>query len=194
MIIVKALSFIVWNILIGLSLVELFNWLLFNRKARRILGWHIPLTPGFLVSKRDWLFTKAKDILHDYLEQANDYARKNGYLAKWERMIRDIVFEKTSFVDDWPLLPQALKDKIHDKFAEIGKSIASSILRKLVPSLIEQFRLEHRIEDFDEKFNIEFFYGYFHKYVYKPMIYVFMGLNFLIGLTNMILFLLLHLF
>jgi hypothetical protein len=194
MIVLKALSFIVWNILLGLSLVELFNWFLFNRKARIIFGWHLPLTPGFLVRKRDWLFTKAKDILHDYLEQAGDYARKNGYLAKWENLVRDMVFEKTSFVNDWPLLPRSLKDKIHAQMADLGKNLASSILRKLVPSLIEQFRIEHKIEDFDEQFNIEFFYGYFHKYVYKPMIYAFMALNFLIGLTNMILYLLLQLF
>lgn len=194
MIFLKSLLFIVWNVAIGVSLVYLFNWLLFNRKARYIFNWRIPLTPGFLVSKRDWLFTKAKDILHDYLNQATDYARKNGYLAKWEQAIRDIVFEKVSFIEDWPLIPRSIKLQIKGRLAEAAKGIASSLLRKLVPHMIEQWRVEHMIEDFDEKFSIEFFYGYFKQYVYKPLIYIFMGLNFLIGVTNMILYLLLSLF
>jgi len=84
--------------------------------------------------------------------------------------------------------------QIKGRLAEAAKGIASSLLRKLVPHLIEQWRVEHMIEDFDEKFSIEFFYGYFKQYVYKPLIYIFMGLNFLIGVTNMILYLLLSIF
>lgn len=190
----KSLTFIPWNVILGLIIVWFLNWFLFNRKARYLFGWKLPLTPGFLVSKREWIFNKARDILHDYLEQAGDYARKNGYLAKWEKIVRDTVFEKTGFIDDWPLLPKSIKDKLHNKLAEISKGIASGILRKTVPHLIEQWRIEHKIDDFDEQFSIEFFYGYFRKYVYKPLIYIFIALNVLIGLSNMIWYLIVSLF
>ena len=194
MIFLKAISFILWNMAIGMSIICLIDWLLFNRKARYIFGWRIPLTPGFLVSKREWLFNKARDLLHDYLEQAGDYARKHGYLAKWEALVRSMVFEKTSFIDEWKLLPQSIKDKLHNKLADMAKGLASGLLRKLVPQLIEQWRIEHKIDEFDEKFSIDFFYGFLKKYVHKPVIYFVLGLNLLIGLNNTIWYLILLLF
>ncbi len=190
----KSLTFIPWNILLGTLLLLFVNWFLFNRKARRILGIRIPLTPGFLVRKREWVFNKARDLLHDYLNQAEDLMNKHGYLAKWEKLVHDAVFEKTAFIDDWKFLPRSLKQKIHDMLASAAKDIASRVLRKLVPHFIEQWRIEHRIDEFDEKFSIEFFYGYYRKYVFKPVFYAFLAINFIIGLMNMIWYLITGLF
>lgn len=191
MIFLKSLLFIVWNILLGTILLLKINWFLFNRKQRRIFGIRIPLTPGFLVRKRDWVFNKARDILHDYLEQAEDTLSKSGYLAKWEKLVRDAVWEKTAFIDDWKFVPRGIKDKIHESLSSAAKDIASRVLRKLVPHFIEQWRIEHRIEEFDEQYSIEFFYKYFKKYVLKPLLLAFLAINFVIGLLNMILFLIL---
>lgn len=191
MIFLKSLMFILWNVAIGLSLVYLLKWFLFNARPRKIFGWKIPLTPGFLVRKRDWLFSKARDLLHDYLRQAESAVNKNGYLARWEKMIYDVIWEKTSFIDEWAFLPGSFKSKIHAKLSDMAKGIASSILRKTVPHLIEEWRIEHRIDEYDFQFSIEFFYGYFRKYVYKPLLLTFLAINFLIGLSNMILYLIL---
>lgn len=185
----KSLTFIVWNIALGLSIVYALKVFLFNSKPRFIFGKKIPFTPGFFVQKRDWIFSKARDILHDYLEQAEDVARRNGYLAKWEALVRETVWEKTGFIDELKLLPQSIKDKIHGKLSDLAKTLASSILRKAIPRLIEQLRIEHRIDEFDFRFSVEFFYGYFRKYVYKPLLYFFLAINLLIGIMNMILFL-----
>jgi len=189
MIFLKSLSFIVWNIALGLSLVYLFKWLLFNAKARYIFGKRIPLTPGFLVAKREWLFSKARDLLHDYLEQAANPTRSNGYLNKWIKQIRMFLWEKTDFVQQWRILPTKLKDNIRNKIVDAFTNLAVNLLRKTVPRMIEQLRVEHRIDDYDYQFSVEFFYGYFRRYVYKPMIYTFIALNFVIGVMNMILFL-----
>ncbi|HNX37549.1 MAG TPA: hypothetical protein PL124_06305 [Candidatus Cloacimonadota bacterium] len=185
----KSLTFILWNIALGVSLVYIFKCLLFNKKARYIFKWRIPMTPGFFVQKRDWIFSKARDILHDYLRQAEDFAQRNGYLAKWERLVHDAVWEKTNFIDEWKYIPAGIKDKLHAKLSDLAKSLASTILRKLVPRLIEQLRIEHLIDDYDFKLSVEFFYGYFKKYVYKPLLLAFLAINFLIGLMNMILYL-----
>lgn len=188
MIFLKSLLFIVWNIALGLSIVYLLKWFLFNAKARYIFGKRIPLTPGFLVAKREWLFSKARDILHDYLEQAADTDR-NGYLKKWLMQIHSFLWEKTSFVDDWRFIPAKFRDSIRHKIVDAFVNIASNVLRKTVPRLVEQLRVEHRIDDFDFQFSIDFFYGYFRKYVYKPLLIAFAALNLLIGIMNMILFL-----
>lgn len=178
-----------WNIALGLSLVVLFKWLLFNAKARYIFGKRIPFTPGFLVAKREWLFSKARDILHDYLDQAANTKDREGYLFKWLKMIKQWLWEKTEFVEEWKLLPGKLKESIRNKIVDAFSNLAANLLRKTVPRLIEQLRVEHRIDDYDFQFSIEFFYGYFRRYVYKPLIWAFLALNFIIGVMNMILFL-----
>lgn len=188
MLILKSIGFILWNIALGLSLVYMFKWLLFNSKARYIFGKRIPLTPGFLVAKREWLFSKARDILHDYLEQAANPDRF-GYLSKWLKQIRMFLWEKTEFVQEWRFLPAKMKLNIRTKIVDAFVNLAGNLLRKTVPRLIEQLRIEHRIDDFDFQFSIDFFYGYFRKYVYKPLLIAFFAVNFLIGIMNMIFFL-----
>jgi len=99
------------------------------------------------------------------------------------------LWEKTDFVQQWRILPTKLKDNIRNKIVDAFTNLAVNLLRKTVPRMIEQLRVEHRIDDYDYQFSVEFFYGYFRRYVYKPMIYTFIALNFVIGVMNMILFL-----
>jgi len=189
MLFLKSLSFILWNIALGTLLIYAIKWFLFNSKQRRIFGIIIPFTPGFLVRKREWLFTKARDILHDYLNQASDTSIKDGYLHKWEQLIWQAVWDKTSFIDEWKFVPKALKHKIHESLANSLRDIISKILRKTIPHFVEQWRVEHRIDEFDDQFSIAFFYKYFRQYVYKPLLIVFLALNLIIGIMNMIWFL-----
>jgi uncharacterized membrane protein YheB (UPF0754 family) len=185
----RAIGFIAWNMLIGLSILYAINWFLFNKKRSYIFGMHIPGTPGFLVRKREWLFTKARDILHDYLAQAEESLQRNGYLARWEKMVRDTVWEKISFVDELRFLPGKWKEKLHNKIADAAKGIVSNILRKTVPRFIEMWRIEHRIDEFDDKFSIEIIYKYWRRYVFKPVLLGVLALNLLIGINNMIYYL-----
>lgn len=187
MIFLKSLIFIVWNMAIGASLVLIVNWFLFNRQ-RRLFGMRSVLTPGFIVRKREWIFNKVRDLLHDYLEQAEDKLNKHGYLAKWEAMVRNAVWEKTSFIEGWKLLPHSIKQKIHNAITDAVRDVVSKILRRTIPKFIEQWRVEYRIDEFDEKFSIEFIYGYWKRYALKPALYFMLALNFLIGITNMILY------
>jgi hypothetical protein len=189
MIFLKSLLFIVWNIAIGVLIIELIRWLLFNQKSRFIFGIHIPLTPGFIISKRDWVFNKLRAILHDYLDQADKITDTYGYLAKWEKLVYDAIWDKADFVDEWKFLPKSWKQKIKQKLAQISKEIARKILRQVVPKLIEQLQIEHRIDDFDEKISSKVIRQYYNQYVHKYLIYFFMATNFLVGITNMILYL-----
>ncbi len=189
MIFLKSLLFIVWNIALGFAILASLRWFLFNPKAKFIFGKKILFTPGFLVRKRDWLFNKARDILHDYLEQA-EY-EKNGYLAKWEKAVYEAVWEKTSFIEEWKYVPKSLKEKLHTLISVASRDIARNLLRKTVPRMVEQYRLELQIEKFDFQFSIDFFYTYFKKYIYKPLWYAFLAINAIIGISNMILFIIL---
>lgn len=189
MIALKSLSFILWNMALGTLLLYSLDWFLFNLKSRRFLGMHIPLTPGFIVKKREWVFNKVRDLLQDYLEQAENKQDKSGYLAKWEQKIRNFVYDKAVFVNSWPLIPQKLKDKIRNLIADSVKEIASKLLRRTVPHMLEQLRVEHRIDDFDEQFDVLFLRKYWRKYGLKYLMWLFWAINFLVGIMNMIWFL-----
>ncbi|MCK9558177.1 MAG: hypothetical protein M0R50_09085 [Candidatus Cloacimonetes bacterium] len=189
MLFLKSLLFIVWNIALGLAIVYFIRWYLFNNRHHFSLGKHIVLCPGLLVRKRDWLFTKARDLLFDYIRQAENPGIKDGYLAKWEQKVRDYLWEKTDFVESWPLMPAKMKQSIRTKIVDAFTGIVSRLLRKTVPRLLEQWRVEHRIDDYDFQFSIEFFLKYHNLYVHKYLVYVFLVLNFIIGVENMILYL-----
>jgi len=189
MIFLKSLLFIVWNVAIGFGLVLLVRWLLFNLKSRFIFGMHIPLTPGFVISKRDWIFNKVRAILHDFLKQTENLNDDHGYLSKWEKMVYDAVMEKVQFMDGWILIPQSWKDKIKQTIAQIARDIARKILRTFIPMLIEQLQVEKRIDDFDEQFSSKVIRQYYNQYVHKYLVYFILVINFLIGITNMILYL-----
>jgi hypothetical protein len=189
MIFLKSLLFIVWNIAVGVMLIELIRWFLFNVKSRFIFGTHIPLTPGFVIAKRDWVFNKARAILHDYLDQADRITDTYGYLAKWEKMIYDAIWEKADFVDNWKFMPNSWKQKIRNKMAQIARDVARKILRQAVPKLIEMLQIENRIDDFDEKISSQIIRQYYNQYVHKYLMLFFLAVNFLVGITNMILYL-----
>ena len=189
MLFLKSLLFIIWNVLLGASLIWTLRCLLFNRKARFFFGAHIPLTPGFIVNKRDWIFNKARAILHDYLEQAEDSKRKNGYLVKWEQKVYDAIWAKTAAFGEWKYLPHKVKVKIRTLIANTGKDIAAKVLRFLVPRIVAQLRLEYHIDRFDEQFSNEVLLGYYNRYVHKYLLYFFVAINIVIGIMNMILFL-----
>jgi len=189
MIFLKSLLFIVWNVAVGVMLINLVRWLLFNKQNRFVFGMHVPLTPGFIVLKRDWLFNKARAILHDYLDQADHAIDNYSYLAKWEQLVYDTVVKKADFVDEWKFLPRIWKKKIKAALAKTAKDIARKVLRKVIPGLIAQLQVEHRIDDFDEQFSSKVLRQYYNQYVHKYMIYFFIAVNVLIGITNMILYL-----
>ncbi len=189
MLFLNSLLFIVWNVILGLCIVFFLRWFLFNPKARYIFGKRFFLTPGFLVRKREWLFMKARDILHDYIRQAENPSIKDGYLAEWEEKVRDFLWDKTDFVDGWPLMTQKMKAGIRRKIVNAFTGIVSKLLRKTVPHFLEQWRVEHRIDDYDFQFSIDFFRKYYNKYVHKYLVYAFLAINFIIGVENMILYL-----
>ncbi|HNU97614.1 MAG TPA: hypothetical protein P5518_00830 [Candidatus Cloacimonas sp.] len=189
MIFLKSLTFIVWNVILGCILLFMLKWLLFNRKARYIFGIRIPLTPGFLVAKRDWLFDKVRDLVQDYLDQAANPYYKDGYLSKWIKQIRHFIWDKTDFVDGWFFIPVKFKLVIRDKIADAFTAVVEKFLRKTVPRIVEHLQIEHQIDEFDIQLSVDFFYSYFKKYVYKPLLIGFAALNLVIGIMNMIWFL-----
>ncbi|MBP9006645.1 MAG: hypothetical protein KBG06_02190 [Candidatus Syntrophosphaera sp.] len=186
-----SLLFVVVNIALAMFLAYLSKWVLFNPKPKKFLGWHIPLTPGFIVSKRNQIFAKIYDTLQDYLNQAENPDLREGYLYEWEEQVRLSALEQVSFIDKVPLLPAGCKRKIKNAMANSAKNTVSFILRRTVPQLMEKFQLEHKLEQLDAKISSEVIYGYFREYIYKPLLIAAAVAGLLIGVINMVLYLIL---
>jgi len=182
---------VVVNIALAMFLAYLSKWVLFNPKPKKFLGWHIPLTPGFIVSKRNQIFAKIYDTLQDYLNQAENPDLREGYLYEWEEQVRLSALEQVSFIDKVPLLPAGCKSKIKNAMANSAKNTVSFILRRTVPQLMEKFQLEHKLEQLDAKISSEVIYGYFREYIYKPLLIAAAVAGLLIGIINMVLYLIL---
>ncbi|HPW25351.1 MAG TPA: hypothetical protein PLR70_06025, partial [Candidatus Syntrophosphaera thermopropionivorans] len=150
-----------------------------------------PLTPGFIVSKRNQIFAKIYDTLQDYLNQAENPDLREGYLYEWEEQVRLSALERVSFIDKVPLLPAGCKSKIKNAMANSAKNTVSFILRRTVPQLMEKFQLEHKLEQLDAKISSEVIYGYFRQYIYKPLLIAAAVAGLLIGVINMVLYLIL---
>ena len=187
MIFLKSLIFILWNVAFGYAALVSVKWFLFNPRPVFVFRKKLLFTPGFLVRKRDWIFDKARDLLQNYLDQAE--SQKAGYLAKWEKAVFEAVWEKTQFVEGWKLVPKSIKEKIHMMISTAIRDVVRNILRKTIPRMIEQYRLEMQLDDYDDKFSIDFFQRYFTRYIYKPLLIVVLAVNILIGISNMVLYL-----
>jgi hypothetical protein len=162
--------------------------ILFKRQPFVFLGKPMPITQGFLVRKKIWLIQKLRALLCDYIRQANAEGMSRGYLKDWEQKIYDFVLSKMDFVNDVPLMPTAWKNKVHVAAAQAVLKIVKQFLHKFVPFLLEHFHVDSYIDLLDYKLDIDIIESYFKRYLYRPLVLFFVGLGFLIGLGNAILY------
>lgn len=187
-VVLKGLLFIVCNMSVAFLLVYTVKMILFKAKPFKFFGKEIPITQGYLVRKRNWLLNKLRYLLNDYLTQASDESYPDGYLKQWEQNIYDAVTDKIYSMDEISFLPKAWRDKISNLAAKAVLNLVKQFLRKFVPFLISTYHLHSYIDLLDSKLDIDILIQYFNKYFYRPVLYVFLAISFLIGVGNMILF------
>jgi hypothetical protein len=189
---IKVLIILAVNIGLGLSIAEILRFFLLNQSRRKIMIGSFPLTPGFIIRKREWVLNKAYDLLNDYLDQAE--GNKEGYLKKWEDKVYGFIYEHMNWVNKAGILPEAFRIKIRNFSGNIAKGMASKLLRSFVPHLIEQYKIENKLDLVAAKIEVDVIIGYYNRYVHEYLNkfnLVFFGL---IGIVNVITFLILLLF
>ncbi len=184
----KGLLFIVCNMLVAFILVYAFKMILFRPKPIKFFGKKIPITQGYLVRKRNWVFYKLRLLLNDYLHQAQDESYPDGYLKRWEQNIHDAVMDKIISMGELNFLPRKWRDKLSNLIANAVLNLVKQFLHKFVPFVISTYHLHSYIDLLDKKLDIDILIHYFNRFIYKPVLYIFLAISFLIGLGNMILF------
>ncbi|HHE39343.1 MAG TPA: hypothetical protein ENL20_12345, partial [Candidatus Cloacimonetes bacterium] len=87
MVFLKAILFILWNLLAGFLIVFTIKAMIFfPRKELFFFHKKIPFTPGFAYRKKDWLINKIRKMLSDYLKDCSSN-NENTKVAEWENKV-----------------------------------------------------------------------------------------------------------
>jgi hypothetical protein len=191
-VLIKVLTILAVNIGFGLFVAELLRFFLINQWKRKLVIGSFPLTPGFIIRKRQWVLDKAYELLSDYLDQAE--GNKDGYLAKWELKVYNFIYENMAFIEKLSLLPESYRIKIRHFSGNIAKGIAGKLLCSFVPHLIEKYKIENKIDLLATKIEVEVIIDYYNRYVHEYLTKFNLIFFSIIGLVNVITFLLLLLF
>ncbi len=189
MIILRAFAFIFFNVLAGYIFVFLLKAFLFiPKKEIYLFRRKLPFTPAFIYRKKKWLLRKLNLFLDQYLADTKDFSDRSR-ITKWESKIYENILEKMISNDKLSWLPNKISQKIYSLFATLGYEIVKQFFRNFVPYLIEHYNLESIIDLIDQKLDIEVIISYFNQYIYKYLMIFTLGFCFMVGLGNMLIFL-----
>ena len=190
MIILKPIFIILWNMLPGFLVIFTIKQLLFfPREEKRFPnGKKIPLTPGFAYKFKVWGMFKIRHLIQDYINDTKNQS-ENSRISIWENNIFQKAWNKFEFVDKISFLPQKWKDNIRYFFALIIYEITKQFLRKFVPYLMDHFEIDKYVELLDKKVDIDLIKDFFCRYVYKYLMLFVLGIGFIVGFWNVIIYL-----
>jgi uncharacterized membrane protein YheB (UPF0754 family) len=192
MVFIKALIFIVFNLLSGYLIVFAGKALLFlPRKPKFWNGKQIPFTPGFLYRKKDWLIQKIRKWVDDYLRDTK-IETADSRISKWEKEAFDKAWAKFEFVEKPKFIPHFIKEQAHYLLSILVYELMKQFLRSFVPFLIKEYKLEKYINLAEMKLDVDILYHFFQKYIYKYLLYFSLAFFFLVGFGNMILYFIVH--
>lgn len=192
MVFLYSLIFLAYNLFIGFLLVFIIKIFLFIPKKQLYFGGKkIPFTPGFAFRKKVWLIKKLSSLLSDFLRDCRD-EKDETIISKWELEIFKKTWDKLEGIENIKFVPRVVKEKIHYFCSILVYEIVKQFLRSFIPYLIENYKVSKYIDVLSQKLDMNIIYGYFNKYVFKYMMLVSLAIHFLIGLGNMIVFLIIH--
>ncbi len=189
MFIIKPLSFIVFNMLAGFLIIFSLKIILFiPKKEKRFVGTRIPLTPALIYRKKIWLINKLTKMLKNYIVDTQDESY-DSRITKWEQKTFHKAFAKLEFISNFKFLPSSLKLQIRHFLATIVYEVTKQFLRSFVPYLMERYNIKQYIELVDLKLDVKILEGYFNRYVFRYLTMFTLSVCFLIGLGNVIIYL-----
>jgi len=192
MIFLKSLIFLLYNLLAGFLIVATIRTLLLFPKKKIYLGNRkVPLTPGILYKYRNLLIKKLKDTLNNYINDSRD-ENSSSKISVWENRIFRNVWDKLESIENIRFLPKSFKSNVRYIIALLAYEITKQFLRTFIPFLLEKFKAHKLITIIEEKLDMKIISEYYDKYIFKFMLIFFLSINFIIGLGNMIIYLIIH--
>lgn len=190
MVYLKPVFIILWNMLPGFLVTYLIKQALFfpEREKRFANGRKIPFTPGLAYKAKNRLISKLERLVQDYLNDVRN-SKEASRLSRWEDEVFKKAWDKCEFIEKIRLLPHKWKESIRFFLASVVYQLVKQFLRSFVPYLMEHYEVGKYIEMINKKIDMDIIRSYFEKYIYRYLMYLVLAIGFIIGLWNVIIYL-----
>lgn len=190
--VLKATLVLAINIGFGYLISYCFHAFFFYPKKVYIFAkYPLAFTPGLLHRKKKQLLDYINTKLEEYYTYVNnDYFEKN-FLTDFENKIHDEVYPYIlKFLEkDW--MPAFVKEKLEHILSDILWMIIYKLTRTVFPKILHDIKIDRKIELLDIKLDIYKLRELFEKHIYKYLLYFNLAFFTVIGLLNMLLFIIL---
>lgn len=192
-VLLKSVLVIVLNLLVAFGLVWLIKFLLIlPLSEKRFRGKRVPLTPGFLIRKRNKYFTRISKYYYEFAQNCHNDDDTESLIAKWEEKAYHKFWDKFDFVDSIPLLTTNMKANIRHWLALLGYEVVKQFLRSFVPFLMNKFNTDQHMNTLEKVTSPTAIKDYYNRFIHKFLLIFFLIVSGIVGFINMIIFLILH--
>lgn len=190
-----SLFFLVANVFMAILLPLLIRtFLFFPKKKITVFGKTLVFTPGYALKKKDFYLEK----FEFYQKSYDDYCQKGGspenFFKKLEKStyksIKSALTRKTKI----QIIPKFLLRKFQTLLSEISFLFAKHFVREFIPFLMLKFNLSLYIEIAKLKLDSDVITSFADRYFFKYVFLFLAGFGAIIGLFNMLIYLLLVIF
>ncbi len=177
------LTIFLCNLLL-LTALPIFVKILLFCHSRSFLGMKLFFTPGIVIRKEKQLLQKVDQAIIEYHKFCLD---KNSLtLTKVEEKLNKIIFQKTEFLQNIHFLPPFVCLILRKTLSGIVYQITLQAGKEILPSLSNKYELEARLQEIRAKIEPELIEDLSQKYFFKYLLYFFVALGFLMGITNIL--------
>ena len=189
---IKCLVIVLINISLGWLISYLWHFYLFYPRKIFLFGkYPFFYSPGLLYRGKQKLIKYLHQKLNEYLEYAkSDYGNVN-FLTEFEKNAYNEIFPYIKkFINiDW--LPSFLTNRINEVLSSILWIVIRHLTRGVIPRIFIELQVECKIDLLDIKLDINMLKKMFEQHIYKYFMWFNMCFLGLVGLINMIVFLIL---
>lgn len=192
MVFLKSLLFLLINMASGFVLIQTIKLLLFYPDQEKyIFGKKMFLTPGFVYRKKRWLINKLHTLLHDFIYDC-EHEQKASKISVIETRVYERIWNACRFLERIRYIPSGVVNTVRHIIALFGYELVKQFFRRFLPYMITRYNLERYIELVDEKIDVNIIKDFYLRYIHKFLLLFVLVFCFLIGLFNMIIYLIIQ--
>ena len=189
----KCIIILCLNILLGWFIAySLHFYLFYPRKIFFFNKYRFYFSPGLIYRKKEKLITYLHDKVNEYYQYVNqDYIEIN-FLTNFENKMYDEIFSfiKKYLKREW--IPEFIRSKVMEMISWLLWMGIRYLTRTFIPRYILEHKLHQKIDILDIKLDVNKLKKYYEEYIYKNYLYFNLVFFTVIGLINMVLFIILN--
>ena len=164
--------------------------LFFPKKKVIILNHTLIFTPGYLLKKKDYFLKKFEFYQKAYKNYCDKGKPTEQFIKDYEIKIHHKIFDSLKKIEKIPFIPKIFLRKLHNFITEILYIFTKMFIKDFLPYVMSRYDLTLYIEMVKLKLDSIVIVDFIDKYFFK-YIYLFLGgFGLLIGIFNVLIFIL----